>query len=136
MATATAPLETRQIRRSNNAVWFEVPVRDLAKAIEFYEAAFAVRLQMHPSFPELAMFPRDENTAVTGAIVESGNGIPSSDGTVVYLNCDGDLDGILKRALANGATLLKEVAQLPGSMGFTAQFRDPDGNRIGLHASF
>jgi predicted enzyme related to lactoylglutathione lyase len=136
MATATAPIETVKTRRAHNAVWFELPVSELNPAIAFYEEAFAVELKTDDRFPGIAMFPRTDFSAVTGALAEAGNGAPSTDGTVVYLNCDGDLDGVLKRALANGATLLKEVAQLPGGMGYIAQFRDPDGNRVGLHAAF
>jgi len=138
MATATAPLETTapKATRFNRAVWFELPVCNLTEAIAFYERAFAAELQTDPRFPGLAMFPRLAPDAVTGAIIEGSNGAPSTDGTVVYLNCDGDLDGVVKRALASGATLLKEVAQLPGNMGFTAQLRDPDGNRIGLHSAY
>jgi hypothetical protein len=63
-------------------------------------------------------------------------GRPSTDGAVIYLNCDGELDAVLKRAQAAGGQLLQEVAQLPGGMGYIAQFRDLDGNRVGLHATF
>jgi hypothetical protein len=136
MATATAPLETTRTRRANNAVWFELPVANLNRAVHFYEAAFATQLKTDARFPGLAMFPRSTEDAVTGALIESVDGAPSIHGTVVYLNCDGDLDGVLKRAQINGATILKEVAPLPGNMGFIAQFRDPEGNRVGLHAAF
>ncbi len=136
MATATAPIETQKTRRANNAVWFELPVSDLNRAIRYYEDAFAAELKIDERFPGIAIFPRSNSDSVTGARAESGNGAPSTDGTVVYLNCDGDLDGVLKRALANGATLLKEVAQLPGGMGYIAQIRDPDGNRVGLHSAY
>jgi predicted enzyme related to lactoylglutathione lyase len=140
MATQTAPLDSAafavKARRPNNMVWFELPVSDLNRAIAFYENAFATELKTDARFPGIAIFPRSDAEAVTGALAESGNGQPSSDGTVVYLNCDGDIDGVIKRSLAAGATLLKEVAQLPGGMGWIAQLRDLDGNRVGLHATF
>ena len=147
MATATAPLDTvqtasqpspapRPVRRPNNAVWFEIPVRNLDRAMWFYEAAFGFPLKVDARFPGLAIFPRANNDSVTGAIIESDLVSPSTHGTIVYLNCDGDLDGVVKRALANGAKLITEVAQLPGGMGFIAEICDPDGNRVGLHAAF
>jgi len=46
------------------------------------------------------------------------------------------MDAVLKRAQSAGAQLLQEVAQLPNGMGYIAQFRDLDGNRVGLHAAF
>ena len=147
MATATTPLSTVQTasqpaaspkpaRRPNNAVWFEIPVRNLDRSMWFYETVFGFPLKVDVRFPGLAIFPRSQDDSVTGAIIQSDHVSPSTDGTTVYLNCDGDLDGVVKRALANGATLLTEVAQLPGGMGFIAEIRDPDGNRVGLHAAF
>jgi predicted enzyme related to lactoylglutathione lyase len=151
MATSTAPLESAQTlrqtnsttapgvkpaRRPHNAVWFEIPVRNLDRAMWFYEAAFGFPLKVDSRFPGLAIFPRGTNDSVTGALIQSDLVSPSTHGTVVYLNCDGDLDGVVKRALMNGAKLLTEVAQLPGGMGFIAEICDPDGNRVGLHAAF
>jgi len=127
---------TTRTRRHNNMVWFELPVSDLDRAVNFYETAFATRLLTDGRFPGIAMFPRVNDEAVTGALAEVEDGQPSSDGTVVYLNVDGDLDGVLKRAKAAGGEVLKEVAQLPGGMGWIAQLRDLDGNRVGLHATF
>jgi len=128
-------------RRTNNLVWFELPVSDIARATHFYERVFATRLKVDERFPGLVIFPRSAEEAATGALVQGGPGSalgasPSTDGTVIYLNCDGDLDGVLHRAQALGATVLQEVAQLPDGMGWIAQFRDLDGNRVGLHAIF
>ncbi len=127
-------------KRSNNVVWFELPVLDLDRATHFYESVFATKLATDERFPGIAMFPRRHETATTGALAVTHDpkleGRPSTDGAVVYLNCDGDLDGVLKRAQAAGGKLLQEVAQLPGEMGWIAQIRDLDGNRVGLHATF
>jgi uncharacterized protein len=127
-------------KRPNNVVWFELPVNDLNRAKSFYESVFATTLSTDARFPELAIFPRRHETDSTGALAVTHDakieGRPSTDGTVVYLNCDGELDAVLKRAKAAGGELLQEVAQLPGGMGWIAQFRDLDGNRVGLHATF
>jgi uncharacterized protein len=145
--TESSPASTQsgapaKSRRINNMVWFEVPVTNLARAVRFYEAAFGVQLLTDTRFPGLAMFPRVTDDAVTGAIMQVSDlsdpheSQPCAGGTIVYLNCDGDLDGVLARAKAAGGAILQEVAQLPGNMGYFAQFRDPDGNRVGLHATF
>ena len=79
-------------------------VTDLARATRIYEAAFAVQLLTDPRFPGLAMFPRVADDAVTGAIMavsdpnDPHESQPCAGGTIVYLNCDGDLDGVLARA--------------------------------------
>jgi uncharacterized protein len=138
MSTATLEKDysTTKTRRKNNMVWFELPVSDLKRATRFYEAVFVTRLKADERFPGMAMFPRTADDAVTGALAEGYGMQASTDGTVVYLNCDGDLDGVLKRAKDAGGEVLQEVAQLPGGMGWIAQFRDLDGNRVGLHATF
>lgn len=136
-----APKATKT-RRPDNLVWFELPVTDLPLAVAFYESVFATQLRMDPRFPELAIFPRLREDSITGALIQEraddGDHLsrPSDQGAIVYLNCDGDLDGVLARAHAAGGTVLQEVAQLPGDMGWIAQIRDLDGNRIGLHATF
>ena len=129
-----------QEKRPNNVVWFELPVTNLDRATSFYESVFGTKLAIDARFPELAIFPRRHEQASTGALAVTHDpkhdGRPSTDGAVIYLNCDGDMDGVLKRAKAAGGELLQEVAQLPGGMGWIAQFRDLDGNRVGLHAAF
>ena len=129
-----------QEKRPNNVVWFELPVTNLDRATSFYESVFGTKLAIDARFPELAIFPRRHEQASTGALAVTHDpkhdGRPSTDGVVIYLNCDGDMDGVLKRAKAAGGELLQEVAQLPGGMGWIAQFRDLDGNRVGLHAAF
>jgi uncharacterized protein len=129
--------EMTKERRPSNVVWFELPVSDLNRAKAFYESVFATKLSTDDRFPELAIFPRLHETASTGALamVPDFDGA-STEGTVVYLNCDGQLDAVLRRAQAAGANLVQEVAQLPGNMGWIALFRDLDGNRVGLHATF
>ena len=127
-------------KRPNNVVWFELPVIDLNRATSFYEPVFATKMATDERFPGIAMFPKRHETATTGALAETHDakieGRPSTDGAIVYLNCDGEMDAVLKRAKAAGGELLQEVAQLPGGMGWIAQFRDLDGNRVGLHATF
>jgi uncharacterized protein len=141
MTTGTSLESQTPQPRTNTLVWFELPVSDLTRAKHFYERVFSTRLKIDEHFPNLAIFPRTAEEAATGALVQGGpesvlGASPSTDGTVIYLNCDGDLDGVLHRAQSLGATVLQEVAQLPGRMGWIAQFRDLDGNRVGLHAIF
>ncbi len=136
----TTPAAALQPRNPHTAVWFELPVRDLAHSTRFYEQVFQTRLLTDPRFPGMAIFPRREPSSITGALIQIHHpgltGKASTDGTVIYLNCDGELDAVVKRARAAGAELLEEVAQLPAGIGWSAQIRDLDGNRVGLHAAF
>jgi len=133
-ATTPAPVTTSaNPLRPANIVWFEIPVADLDRATRFYEAIFALQLVENPHFPGLRVFPYDR-PAISGCLFAHGP-TPTLDGTVVYLNCDGQLDAVLKRAQAAGGKILEEVAQLPAGLGWTAQIRDSEGNRVGLHSA-
>ncbi len=135
-ATALAENESPSAtqRRLSFGVWFEIPVVDMARATRFYETIFATSLLSDQRFPTMTIFPADK-PGVTGCLM-TNDLKPSCDGTVVYVNADGQLDAIIKRTVAAGGKLLEEVAQLPGNMGWTAQIRDSEGNRIGLHATY
>ena len=136
----TTATKVTKPRNPHTVVWFELPVSDLARSTRFYEQVFQIQLATDERFPGLAMFPKRESSSITGALMEIHSpgltGKASTDGAVVYLSCDGELDAVVKRAQAAGARLLEEVAQLPAGIGWTAQIQDLDGNRVGLHAAF
>lgn len=113
------------------AHWFEIPAVDLDRAIGFYEAVLGVSLRRETmgSGP-IAIFPYEEPTV-------GGNlslGMPSADGTVIYLSCDGGLDEMLARVGPAGGAVLSQTA-LPPGMGHIAHIRDTEGNRVGLHSA-
>ena len=136
----TAVTKATRLRNPHTIVWFELPVSDLARSRRFYEQIFQIQLATDERFPGMAMFPKRERSSITGALIEIHSpgltGKASMDGTVVYLSCDGKLDAILHRAQEAGGTIIEEVAQLPAGIGWTAQIRDTEGNRVGLHSAF
>lgn len=121
----------------NVAVWFEIPVADLARAVRFYESVFAVTLNQEgcPSGApmRMAVFPADE-TAVKGCLIQHEHCTPSADGTTVYLNGGDDLAVPLARAVEAGATVVVPKTLITPDIGWFAQFIDSEGNRIGLHS--
>ena len=50
---------------------------------------------------------------------------------MVYLSVE-DLRPVLQRAQEHGGDTLVPCTALPGDMGYFAQFRDTEGNRVGL----
>lgn len=121
----------------NVAVWFEIPVADLARAVRFYESVFAVTLDQEgcPSgVPvRMAVFPAGE-TAVKGCLIQHEHCRPSADGTTVYLNGGDDLAVPLARAVEAGATVVVPKTIITPDIGWFAQFIDSEGNRVGLHS--
>jgi len=111
--------------------WFEIPARDLERAIAFYEAVLTAKLTTGDMGPmRMAVFPH-EKPAPTGALVRAEGYEPASSGTVVYLNLD-DIRPALGRVPKAGGEVLLPLTALPDGMGVFAQIRDTEGNRVGL----
>ena len=122
--------------KSNAINWFEIPVSNMDKAVNYYSRVFERELTPMSKFGmEMAFFPHEpEGTGATGALVRATDRIPSSKGTMVYFFCGKDLTPQLEKAAELGGKLLTPKTGLGDGMGFIAHFQDPDGNRIGLHS--
>jgi uncharacterized protein len=120
--------------KQNALNWFEIFTKDLVNATDFYGTILNTTLT--PGSMEgcrMAMFPCDLEKGVGGALTQMDGYEPGPGGTLVYLNVDGDLDGVLSRIPTAGGTVLKERMDI-APHGFIAIFRDPEGNVVGLHS--
>jgi hypothetical protein len=120
---------------ANNVVaWFEIPAANLDRAVAFYESIFTKTLKRETFGPiRMAVFPY-EQPGVSGAVVNGGPYQPGDNkGTVIYLDCDGQLDAVLSRVASAGGEIALDKTELPG-MGAYAHIIDTEGNRVGLHA--
>jgi uncharacterized protein len=120
-----------------NAInWFEIPVADLPRAMKFYGAMMNAELTLwDQAAPDekMAMFPVDNESGVSGALLHSPRAQPSGEGTTVYLNVGPSIDTWLGRVEAAGGTIAVPKTALPPGMGFFAHIIDTEGNRVGLH---
>lgn len=121
-----------------NAIsWFEIPSSDLARAQQFYETIF--NLKLNPiDLPniQMRMFPIEDMMGVGGAIVNSGGFHKPSltDGPLIYLNGNPDVQTILDRVEAAGGKIMVPKTEISPDYGFMAVIIDTEGNRIGLHS--
>lgn len=114
--------------------WFEIPVADLDRAQPFYEALLQAPLRREAMGAQtLAVLPYTD-PGIGGALLAAPHARPGEGGAIVYLNVGPTLDAALHRALGAGATLLVPRVDLPEGMGSFVHVRDPEGNRLGLHA--
>ena len=122
-----------------NAIsWFEIPTTDIYRAQKFYETIFSISM-MPMDLPniKMRMFPLDDMmTQVGGALVDSGgfHKASATDGPLIYLNANPDVQNILDRVVAAGGSIMVPKTEISPEYGFMAVFIDTEGNRIGLHS--
>lgn len=120
--------------------WFEIHVRDVTKAAEFYGTVFGWTFTPLGDADESL----DGYLVITLAGGESGNGgiartaTPDEptgrESSVLYLHVD-DIPRTIELALSAGATLHRPLMNIGGAHGLCAIIRDPDGNHVGLWSS-
>jgi predicted enzyme related to lactoylglutathione lyase len=117
--------------------WFEIPVNDFDRAKKFYEAIFDYQM------PESTMGPArmgfllyDFQTGGRGGAIVHYPDLytPSANGTMVYLNCDPDLQVVLDRVHEAGGKVLLEKTNIGQNLGNMAYILDSEGNRVALHS--
>lgn len=118
--------------------WFEIPVTDMDRAVRFYEAVLAIKLERHLLGPlEMAWFP-----TVAGGTGSAGTLVrheayykPSADGVLLYFTAkSGDVANELARVEAAGGKILAPKKLISPEYGHMALILDTEGNRIALHS--
>lgn len=113
--------------------WFEIPATDIERAQRFYETIMGMELipmMMSDGYP-MAMFPYESNS---GCVIQGAGYEPSTNGVLIYLNCNPDLQKILSRVPEAGGAIETPKTGI-GENGFMAIITDSEGNRIGLHSN-
>jgi len=115
--------------------WFEIPVKNFARAKTFYSTVLggAVTDMPHPTL-KYGILPVDmQGGGVGGGIVEGEGFEPSDKGAVIYLNGGEDLSVPLARVEKAGGKITLPKTSI-GENGFMAHFIDTEGNRVGLQS--
>ena len=122
----------------DNAIsWFEIPATDIERAQKFYETIFQIKMQpMDFQGVKMRMFPIDDPMkGIGGTIIDTGgfHKPSATDGPLIYLNGNPDLQIILDRVEAAGGKIMVPKKEISPEYGFMGIFLDTEGNRIALH---
>ena len=116
-------------------VHFEIPADDQKRARKFYQEALGWRIEPVPGMDYSMVITTDMDDdgqpAAAGAI---NGGMMAREGqiTAPVITVDvPDIDATLKSVEALGGSVVMPKNEIPG-MGFTAYFKDPEGNVMGL----
>ena len=122
-----------------NAIsWFEIPATDLSRAQKFYETIFNIQMIPFdtPNF-QMRMFPVEDMMNGIGGAISKAEGFykPSAtDGPLVYLNANPDVQNVLDKIEAAGGKIVVPKTQISPEFGYMAVFLDTEGNRVALHS--
>ena len=120
-------------------VHFELPADNVERAKSFYKAAFGWDISQYPGmeYHGITTAETDQQTrqpkqvgAINGGLTKRNNEVKNTVITVDVENIETALKSIEK---AGGKTLQKK--QPVADMGFTAYFKDTEGNIVGLWQS-
>ena len=117
---------------ANQIVWCDIPVKDLDRAIKFYSAVLGQTVSKETVGEMTFGLLPDAYSGVSGCLVLC-DAQPSTNGPLIYLNCEGRLDAAIAIVEKNGGKILKPKHQI-GPHGFRAVVLDSEGNRIALHS--
>lgn len=123
---------------TNAISWFEIPTNDLARATNFYETIFGIKLiPMDTPNLKMRIFPiEDMMTGIGGSLVASNFHKPSSsEGPLIYLNANPDLQLVLDKIEEAGGKVLIPKTMISPENGYMGAFLDTEGNRIALHSN-
>jgi len=120
---------------NTSANWFEIPVVDFEKSVDFYTKLMGADFyQMPMGDAQMAFFPMEDQKAVGGALVKHPMYKTSVDGTRVYLNGGADLQEYLDGVVPAGGEVVIPKTLISEEHGYFAHFKDVEGNIVGLHS--
>ncbi|MFQ3230624.1 VOC family protein [Reinekea sp.] len=118
---------------TNTLVWLDIPVIDLARAINFYQSVLACSLQDHRlNAPTATLMLNGTSNGLT--LFKAKQERPVSSGSVPYLNCDARLEQALSQVRLLGGKVLQDIQAIE-PFGYRAVILDSEGNRLALHSS-
>jgi len=131
-AGAARSVATPPVR--HQVVWFDIPVRDIDRAMRFYSAVLGTQLKKEQAGfgAAVAVLPHAEGS-IGGCLVLNIDARPSEGGPLIYLNTHGRLDEALDAVEEHGGRVLSARHSI-APFGFRAVVLDSEGNRIALHS--
>lgn len=135
--------------KNGQLCWFEIPARNLERAMNFYSTVFSTKLEKKFLFDrEYAVFDKGKHF-LGGVIVEKTNYSPGTGAILFFyvtniskvLKAAAELNGkvvidktFLKQKNSYGEIVIPQNL-IDGKMGYYAEIVDSEGNHIGLYSN-
>jgi predicted enzyme related to lactoylglutathione lyase len=125
-------------KATNSLNWFEISVAEIYRAKRFYETIFNIEMGQIKDFLDMKMcgFPWETYSGKAyGALAQSQMHIPSTNGSIIYLNANPDMQRVLDRIEPAGGKVLIPKTEIAPEAGYMAFFIDSEGNKMALHSN-
>lgn len=115
--------------------FFEIPVTDFRRAVDFYETVLGVQLPVFDCETEkMACFTEDGETVGAISYASDFDFRPSEHGILIHFNCE-DIGQTLEKVVRKGGKVVIPRTKIEADdKGWFAVFIDCEGNRIGIYA--
>lgn len=130
--TSKQPKQAEAVtRQTNPVVYFEIPVTNMNRAITFYQNVFQFTFTRDSiDGNDMALFPFVQTEqGISGALAKGEIYKPTINGILIYFHTT-NIDSTLALAIQNRATIL--YPKTDNGIGWVAEFKDSEGNRIAL----
>jgi predicted enzyme related to lactoylglutathione lyase len=123
--------------KSVSVGWFEIPVSDMDRAIDFYQKVFDCMLDKQDLGDfQMASFPLEKSKGgAGGSLVFHKDFYKTSNlaGTLIYFSSQ-DCEVELNRVKEAGGEVQIPKRMIAPDIGFMGVFQDSEGNRIAVHS--
>jgi len=124
---------------SGEVAHFEIPADNTERARKFYSSTFGWNMTAVPGmdYTMVETGPVDDQRMpkepgyVGGGIAKRGGPLEHPVVTILVE----DLSAAIKKVEKNGGKTVQAKQEIPGNMGWTAYFKDTEGNVVGLYQS-
>ena len=115
------------------AVWTEIPVSDMSRAIQYYETVLQTKLKLTEEGPNpMAAFVTKDEAKGVAAHLYPGKPAQNGEGPTIHLCCPDSLEATLERVKQAGGKVVSDIITIPPGRFFYSV--DLDGNSIGFFA--
>ena len=95
-------------QQHNRAVWFDIPVVNLDRAINFYTHVLSIKIQKETyGDMQFALLEHDKGNG--GCLVPRPDEVTADKGVMLYLNVNGRLERAVEETVAHGGKIIDPI---------------------------
>jgi predicted enzyme related to lactoylglutathione lyase len=124
---------SEQNSANNRVVWCDIPVADLERAMTFYRAVLAIKVE-RMDFDGMSFAILEHEKGNGGCLIPHAGYSGCTDGPLIYLNVDGRIRAAVAQVEKLGGKVLEAIHPI-GPHGIRAIVLDSEGTRVALHST-